>query len=42
LCHHNPLQSSVHYSEIIPGNKWIYSASNKTNGIKIGLQLHNL
>jgi len=39
LCHHNPLQSLLHYSEIIPGNKGLYSVSNKTNGIKIGLQL---
>jgi len=41
-CHHNPPQSLLHYSEIIPSNKVLYSESNKPNGIKIGLQLYNL
>src|SRR6218665_494775 len=31
-----------HYPEIIPGNKVLSSESNKTNSIKIGLQLYNL
>jgi len=35
-CHRNPLQSSLHYSEIILGNKGVHSVSNKTNHIKIG------
>jgi len=39
LCNHNSLQSLLHYSEIIPGHKGLYSVSNNTNGIKIGLQL---
>ena len=34
-CHHNSLQSSLNYSEIISGNKVLYSESNKTNDIKI-------
>src|SRR6218665_1227910 len=42
MCHHNPPQSSLHYSEIIPGNKVLYSESNKTNGNKIGSQLLQL
>jgi len=41
-CHHNPLQSSIYSSEIIRGNKGLYSDSNKSNGIKIGLQFYNL
>src|SRR6218665_609001 len=41
-CHHNTLQSLLHYSEIILHNKVLYSESNETNGIKIGLQLYNL
>ena len=32
-CHRNPLQSSLHYSENIPGNKGLHSVSNKTNRI---------
>jgi len=42
LYHRNPLQSSLHYSEIILGSKGLYSVSNKPNGIKIGLQLYNI
>ena len=38
-CHRNQLQSSLHYSEIIPGNKGLHAVSNKTNRIKNGLQL---
>jgi len=34
-----PLQWSLHSSEIITGNNWLYSVSNKTNRIKICLQL---
>jgi len=33
------LQSSLYSSDIILGNKVLYSVSNKINGIKIGLQL---
>ena len=42
FCHHNPLQLSVHYPEIILGKKRSYYVSNKTNSIKIGSQLYNL
>jgi len=35
-------QSLLHYSEISLGHKGLYAVSNKTNGIKIGLQLYNL
>ena len=35
-------QSLLHYFDIISDNKTLYSKSNKTNGIKIGLQLYNL
>jgi len=41
-CHHNPQQLSLHYSENILGNKGLHSVSNKTNCIKIGLQLFNI
>jgi len=41
-CHRNPLQPSLHYSEIISGNKGLHSVSNKTTRIKIGLQLFKL
>jgi len=34
--------SVIHYSEIIPGDEGLYFVSNKTNGIKIGLQLYNV
>jgi len=37
LYHHISLQSLLRYSDIIPGHKGLYSVSNKTNGIKIGL-----
>ena len=37
LTFHN---SPLHYSEIIQRHKGLYSVSNKTNGIKIGLQLY--
>jgi len=36
------LVSNWNYSEIIQRRKGLYSVSNKTNGIKIGLQLYNL
>jgi len=36
------LQSSLYSSEIILSHKGLYSVSNKTNRIKIGLQLYNL
>ena len=39
--HHNDPKSTLHYNKIIPGNKRLYSVSNKTNGIEIGLQLYN-
>jgi len=42
LCHHDSPQSLLHYSEIIQGHKGLYSVSNETNGIKIGLQLYKL
>ena len=42
LCYFNPLQSSLPYSEIIPCNKGLHSVSNKTNRIKIRLQLFKL
>src|SRR6218665_3097906 len=38
IFHNNP-QSLLYYSEIILEYNWLYSRSNKTNGIKIGLQL---
>jgi len=41
-CHRNPLQSSLHYSEIIPANEGLHSVSNKTNRIEIELQLFKL
>jgi len=33
LCLHNPLQSLLHYTEIILGNNGLHSVSNKTNDI---------
>jgi len=36
------LQSLLHYSEIIPGDKVFYCESNKRSGIKIGLELYKL
>ena len=41
-CHHNSLQSLLHYSEINPSHKGLYSVSNKANSIKTELQLYNL
>jgi len=41
LSHHNSPQSLLRYSEIIPDNKELYSVSNITNLIKIGLQLYD-
>ena len=41
-CYRNALQSSLHYSVIIPGNKGLHSVSNKTNSIKIGLKLFKI
>ena len=37
-----PPQTLLYYSEIISRHKRLYSVSNKTNSIKIGLQLYNL
>jgi len=39
---YNNSQSLPNYSEIIPDNRGLHSASNKTNGNKIGMQLYNL
>jgi len=42
LSHHNSPQSLLPYSEIIRDNKELCSVSNKTNRIKIRLQLYDL
>jgi len=42
LSHLYILQSLFHCSEIIPGNRGLYSVSNKTDSIKIWLRLYNL
>jgi len=42
LRHHKSYAIFISHSEIIPDNKGFYYVSNKTIGIKIGLQVYKL